>query len=96
MQQLAIQRIAHEGIEAPNRLLNGSLEPGFKLDLMRKDVNLTLASARRLGVGDTMSSVFVCIFQSISETGPGRKDIAAPAQFHADSPGAKLNQMALL
>ena len=79
-------------LRLPNFLLEGSFTPGFKLDLMKKDVELALASAQELGVNTPLSSIVGDIFRSASEAGHGEEDFAAAAQFHANSLGAKLNQ----
>lgn len=76
----------------PNYLLAGSFQPGFKLDLMKKDVNLGLESARAQGVPLLLASTAAQVFAAASAAGQGGLDFAAAAQFLADLAGVKLSQ----
>lgn len=68
----------------PSFLLAGSFQPGFKLDLMKKDVNLALLSARAESVPLLLGSLVSQIFSAASASGKGGADFAAAAQFLAD------------
>lgn len=68
----------------------GSFEPGFKLDLMKKDVNLALDSARAEGVPMLLGSVVGQILSAASTAGNGSADFAVAAQFLADLAGVRL------
>ncbi len=74
-----------------NFLLSGSFEPGFKLDLMKKDVNLALDSARAQGVPLLLTSVVAQLFAAASRAGKGGADFSAAAQFAADIAGVDLS-----
>lgn len=73
-------------------LLQGSFQPGFKLDLMKKDVNLALASARSQGVPLLLSSIVSQIFAAASGAGLGGEDFSAAAQFLADLANVQFSQ----
>lgn len=65
----------------------GTFAPGFKLDLMKKDVNLALDSARAEGVPMLLGSVVGQILSAASAAGRGSSDFAVAAQFLADLAG---------
>ncbi len=71
-------------LRLPNFLLEGSFRPGFKLDLMKKDVNLALDSAKAQGVPLLLSSMVAQVFSAASASGKGEADFSAAAQFLAD------------
>jgi 2-hydroxy-3-oxopropionate reductase len=79
-------------LRLPGFLLEGSFKPGFKLDLMKKDVNLALESAR---VSDTpllLTSVAAQLFTAVSAAGKGSEDFSVGAQFLAALAGVNLSQ----
>jgi 3-hydroxyisobutyrate dehydrogenase-like beta-hydroxyacid dehydrogenase len=78
-------------LRLPGFLFEGKFQPGFKLDLMKKDVLLALASAKDLGVDVPLASVVARIFAAASAAGHGEEDFAAAAQHLAGTLGAKLN-----
>ena len=69
-------------------LIADSYEPGFKLDLMKKDVNLAVEAARELNVPLYLGSVVAQLFASASSAGGGDKDFAFAAQHIAALAGA--------
>ena len=69
----------------------GDFAPGFKLDLMKKDVNLALDSARAEGVPMLVGSVVGQILSAASAAGNGGADFAIAAQFLADLAGVRLS-----
>ena len=73
-------------------LLSGSFLPGFKLDLMKKDVNLALDSARAQGVPLLLTSAVAQLFAAASTSGNGSADFSAAAQFVADMAGVDLSR----
>jgi 3-hydroxyisobutyrate dehydrogenase-like beta-hydroxyacid dehydrogenase len=79
-------------LRLPGFLLAGSFQPGFKLDLMKKDVNLAVESARALGIPLLMVSSVAQIFAAASAAGKGGEDFAAAAQFLASLSGVTLSQ----
>jgi 3-hydroxyisobutyrate dehydrogenase-like beta-hydroxyacid dehydrogenase len=79
-------------LRLPGFLLEGSFQPGFKLDLMKKDVNVALASARSSGVSLPMTSNAAQIFATASAAGKGSEDFSAAAQFLASLSGVDLNR----
>src|SRR5437763_17089052 len=68
-------------LRLPGFLFEGSFQPGFKLDLMKKDVNLALESARAVGIPLHLSSEVAQVFAAASAAGKGNEDFSAPAQF---------------
>ena len=79
-------------LRLPGFLLAGSFTPGFKLDLMKKDVNLALASAQELGVAVPLASTVAKVFEAASAAGLGNDDFAAAARFLAATLGADLGK----
>jgi 2-hydroxymethylglutarate dehydrogenase len=76
----------------PKFLLQGNFEPGFKLDLMKKDVNLALEAARARGVPVLMTSMVGQIFSAASGAGHGDADFSAAAQYLAGLAGVDLHR----
>jgi 3-hydroxyisobutyrate dehydrogenase-like beta-hydroxyacid dehydrogenase len=81
-------------LRLPGFLLEGRFEPGFRLDLMKKDVNLALQSAEALGVALPLTSVVGRLFAEASAHGLGDADFSAAAQFVAARTGARLDEPA--
>ncbi len=79
-------------LRLPGFLLNGSFAPGFKLDLMKKDVNLALESARLLGISLPLGAVAGELFAAASAAGHGAEDFAAAAEHVARLAQATLAQ----
>jgi 3-hydroxyisobutyrate dehydrogenase-like beta-hydroxyacid dehydrogenase len=79
-------------LRLPGFLLDGSFKPGFKLDLMKKDVDLALASAREAAVFVPLASAVARVFAAASAAGQGSEDFAAAARFLAASMGADLSK----
>jgi 3-hydroxyisobutyrate dehydrogenase-like beta-hydroxyacid dehydrogenase len=79
-------------LRLPGFLLEGSFEPGFKLDLMKKDVNLALESARSSSTPLLLTSAAAQVFAAASAAGKGNRDFSAAAQFSADLAGVDLSQ----
>jgi 2-hydroxy-3-oxopropionate reductase len=80
-------------LRLPGFLLDGSFEAGFRLDLMKKDVNLALDSGRTLGVPLLLTSAVGQLFSAASVAGNGDADFSAAAQFVADLAGAPLSKV---
>jgi 3-hydroxyisobutyrate dehydrogenase-like beta-hydroxyacid dehydrogenase len=74
------------------RRWKGSLQPGFKLDLMKKDLNLPVESARAPRIALLMVSSMAQTFAAASAAGKGGEDFAAAAQFLASLSGLTLGQ----
>lgn len=79
-------------LRLPGFLLAGSFQPGFKLDLMKKDVHLALDSARAQRVPLLLTATVGQVFSAASAAGKGGADFSAAAQFLADLAGVELNQ----
>ncbi|MBZ5586269.1 MAG: NAD(P)-dependent oxidoreductase [Acidobacteriia bacterium] len=77
-------------LRLPGFLLEGSFKPGFKLDLMKKDVNLALASARGQNVPLLLTSVAGSVFSAASAAGKGSDDFSAAAAFLAGLAGVEI------
>lgn len=76
----------------PGFLFEGKFEPGFKLDLMKKDVNLALSSAQALSIPLVFGGLASQVFAAASAAGRGAEDFAAAADFLAGAAGVKLNR----
>jgi len=77
-------------VRLPGFLFEGTFKPGFKLDLMKKDVNLAVDSARSLGIPLMFGSLAAQVFSAASTAGRGAEDFAAAADFLAGLAGARL------
>jgi 3-hydroxyisobutyrate dehydrogenase-like beta-hydroxyacid dehydrogenase len=73
-------------------LFPGSFEPGFKLDLMKKDVLLALGSARELGIPMLLTSSAAQLFTAASSAGYGNEDFSRAAEYLADLAGTTLKK----
>jgi len=82
-------------LRLPGFLLEGAFTPGFRLDLMKKDVTLALDSGRALNVPLLLTSAVGQLLAAASAGGHGNADFSAAAQFVADLAGVQLNQAAL-
>jgi len=71
-------------------LFAGSFEPGFKLDLMKKDVLLALDSARELGIPLLLTSSAAQLFTAASAAGFGSADFSRAAEYVAGLAGMTL------
>ena len=71
-------------------LLAGSFDPGFRLDLMLKDVNLAIDSGQELGVPMPVASAAAQLFTAASSTGLGQQDFSAVGSYIASTAGVTL------
>ena len=79
-------------LRLPGFLFDGKFTPGFKLDLLRKDVNLAVTSASILGTPLLFGSVAAQLLAAASTAGRGAEDFAAAADFVAALSATKLSQ----
>ncbi|HZS95821.1 MAG TPA: NAD(P)-dependent oxidoreductase [Terriglobales bacterium] len=79
-------------LRLPGFLLEGSFEPGFKLDLMKKDVNLALESAKASSAPLLLTSAAAQVFAAASAAGKGSNDFSAAAQFLASLAGIDISK----
>src|SRR5215831_2248536 len=79
-------------LRLPGFLLEDSFKPGFKLDLMKKDVNLALESAKASDTPLLLTSVAAQVFTAVSAAGNGSEDFSVAAEFVAALAGATLSQ----
>jgi len=79
-------------LRLPGFLLDGRFEPGFRLDLMKKDVNLALDSARSLSVPMLFASCVGQVFAAASGAGRGNDDFSAAAQYLTEMAGVRLSE----
>jgi 3-hydroxyisobutyrate dehydrogenase-like beta-hydroxyacid dehydrogenase len=77
-------------LRLPGFLLEGNFQPGFRLDLMKKDINLAIDSARAAGIPLLLGSTVAQVFAAASAAGLGSQDFAAAAQFLAGLGGVNL------
>jgi 3-hydroxyisobutyrate dehydrogenase-like beta-hydroxyacid dehydrogenase len=73
-------------------LLKGSFAPGFKLDLMKKDVNLAIDSAASQGIPLILTSMVSQVFAAASAAGRGKEDFSAAAEFLAGLANVQFSQ----
>lgn len=76
-------------LRLPGFLLAGRFEPGFKLDLMKKDIHLAVDSAKAAGVPLVLTAEAARIFAAASAAGLGGADFSAAAQFLAKMAGVQ-------
>jgi 3-hydroxyisobutyrate dehydrogenase-like beta-hydroxyacid dehydrogenase len=74
----------------PGFLFEGKFSPGFRLDLMKKDLNLALDCAQALGVPLVFGGLAAQVFAAASTAGRGDEDFSAAADFLAGLSGATL------
>jgi 3-hydroxyisobutyrate dehydrogenase-like beta-hydroxyacid dehydrogenase len=79
-------------LRLPGFLLDGSFTPGFRLDLMKKDVNLALDSGRALNVPLVLTSAVGQLFSAASAAGKGDADFSAAGQYVADMAAVPLRK----
>ena len=79
-------------LRLPGFLLDGSFEAGFRLDLMKKDVNLALDSGRALNVPLVLTSAVGQLFSAASTAGKGDADFSAAGQYVADLAGVPIRK----
>jgi 3-hydroxyisobutyrate dehydrogenase-like beta-hydroxyacid dehydrogenase len=76
----------------PQSWLAGSHEPGFMLDLLRKDLAAALDSARAMGVPMPASSLAYQLFTATSGEGHGRDDYSSVATFYERAAGVRVRK----
>jgi 3-hydroxyisobutyrate dehydrogenase-like beta-hydroxyacid dehydrogenase len=76
-------------------LFAGAFEPGFKLDLMKKDLLLALDSARELSIPVLLTSSVAQLFTAASNAGYGNEDFSRAAEYVAGLAGATLKESAM-
>ena len=79
-------------LRLPGFLLDGTFQPGFRLDLMKKDVNLAIDSGQALNVPLLVTSAVGQMFSAASAAGRGNEDFSAAAQYVASLAGARLDR----
>ena len=79
-------------LRLPGFLLEGQFEPGFRLDLMKKDINLALDSGKTLNVPLLLTSAVGQLLSVASAAGKGNADFSAAAQHLADMAGVRLSE----
>jgi len=79
-------------LRLPGFLLEGTFQPGFRLDLMKKDVNLAVDSGQALNVPLLLTAAVGQVFAAASAAGKGDADFAAAAQYVADLAGVRLSE----
>jgi 3-hydroxyisobutyrate dehydrogenase-like beta-hydroxyacid dehydrogenase len=77
-------------LRLPGFLFENSFKPGFRLDLMKKDLNLGVDSAQALGLPLAFTSLAAQVFAAASTAGKGNDDFSAAAGFLAGLSGATL------
>jgi 3-hydroxyisobutyrate dehydrogenase-like beta-hydroxyacid dehydrogenase len=77
-------------LRLPGFLFEGKFEPGFKLDLMKKDLNLAVDSAQAMGLPLMFGSLAAQVFSAASNAGKGDRDFSAAADFLAELAGATI------
>jgi 3-hydroxyisobutyrate dehydrogenase-like beta-hydroxyacid dehydrogenase len=78
-------------LRLPGFLFDGAFQPGFKLDLMKKDLNLAVDSAQALAIPLVFGSLAAQVFAAASTAGRGAQDFSAAAEFLAALSGARLD-----
>jgi 3-hydroxyisobutyrate dehydrogenase-like beta-hydroxyacid dehydrogenase len=78
-------------LRLPGFLLTGEASPGFRLDLMKKDVNLAVESARASNVALPLTAAAAQLFAAASAAGHGDDDFSSAAAFVAALSGVQLH-----
>jgi 3-hydroxyisobutyrate dehydrogenase-like beta-hydroxyacid dehydrogenase len=78
-------------LRLPGFLLEGTFQPGFRLDLMKKDVNLAIDSGQALSVPLLLTSIAGQVFSAASAAGRGDQDFSAAAQYVGDLAGVRFS-----
>jgi 3-hydroxyisobutyrate dehydrogenase-like beta-hydroxyacid dehydrogenase len=78
-------------LRLPGFLFDGSFQPGFRLDLMKKDVNLAVGCAQAAGMPLLFGGLAAQIFCAASAAGRGGEDFAAAADFLAQLAATRLD-----
>jgi 3-hydroxyisobutyrate dehydrogenase-like beta-hydroxyacid dehydrogenase len=79
-------------LRLPDFILADSFVPGFKLDLMKKDLNLAIDSAQAVGAPLLLTGTVAQIFQAASLAGSGGQDFSAAAKYLVAMTGVSLHQ----
>jgi 3-hydroxyisobutyrate dehydrogenase-like beta-hydroxyacid dehydrogenase len=79
-------------LRVPGFLLAGSFDPGFKLRLMKKDVETALHAARESGVPMLLGSMAAQLLAAAAAAGHGDADYSIAAHIIADWAGVRLSQ----
>jgi 3-hydroxyisobutyrate dehydrogenase-like beta-hydroxyacid dehydrogenase len=77
-------------LRLPGFLLTGNAQPGFRLDLMKKDINLAVDSARAHDVAVPLTAAASQLFAAASAAGHGDDDFSRAAAFVARLAGVRL------
>ena len=77
----------HLATTYPAKVLAGDLEPGFMVDLARKDLGLALQMSAESGTSRSMGIAAVPFYESAQAQGMGRKDWTAVYDLVRDSTG---------
>ncbi len=78
-------------LRLPGFLFEGTYKPGFRLDLMKKDVNLAVGCAQATATPLLFGSLAAQVFSAASTAGRGSEDFAAAADFLAQLAAARLD-----
>ena len=79
-------------LRLPGFLLDGSFDPGFKLDLMKKDVNLAVESAKEMNIPLMLGGLASNVFSAASNAGFGEDDFSRAAYYLGGLSGCDLGE----
>ncbi len=74
------------------KMLDGNFQPGFKLDLFRKDMNIVLQTARELQIPLLGSSQVTALMDALLAQGQGDLDFIAVLNLYAVLSQTSMNQ----
>lgn len=72
----------------PNFILKGSFDPGFAIDLQYKDLELAIATAKKMGMPLPMTNIAQQVFEMARAQGLGKEDISAVIKVWEEMMGA--------
>lgn len=78
----------------PQSWLAGKRDGGFALDLLRKDLNAALDTAKSMGLGLPASGLTYQLFTAASGAGHGREDYSAVSALYEDLAGVRVAETA--
>jgi 3-hydroxyisobutyrate dehydrogenase-like beta-hydroxyacid dehydrogenase len=91
MREIVLTGTGRSGVLETNalRYLNGQTAPGFRIDLMKKDIGIAAAVGRWSGTAQPATSLVLELLQMASNTGLGELDTAALGQLYDTLNGTK-------
>jgi 2-hydroxy-3-oxopropionate reductase len=75
-------------------MIEGQFQPGFRVDLHRKDLGIALATGKNVGVPLPVTALVAQLYEALATTGRGGLDHSALIALYEDLSGEKLGESA--